>query len=522
MRRIMTVFDGLVRWLIILFASLVTLISLVWTVKVDYNEKIFTYDHSHWWLTLLLAVSLLLVVHFTPLLAWLKRYDHRRLAFATGVITWIMGVIWAFSADVGVIWDSLDLWIAATDPNAPQWDSAGYMERYPYQASMIIALKACRWLAGADHALLLFQLGNAVCVGVSSWLVVLLVHAWSENDRATGLAAVMQIMFLPPILYVTFVYGNQFALMCMLAAFLCQSYGFQSKRVRWNILAILLILLAVIAKRTFLLAAITLAIVWLLEALRNRAWKPLIPAILSLACCLLIPTSLDSMILRHYDANPNNGLPKTTWIVMGLSAGHKEHPPFTALGMFDGHPFDLPADQYSPEKQAADDRKLLHKQLKEDIQHPHQFINYLTHKTIYEWADPTHGSILASNWERGTTPPLSTRAKTRIANSMYDGKLHTVTVTVMDVIQLLTLFGFLLAFTFSSINIRDRGLALFALGGFLLYLIWEAKSQYTLPMIQAMLPYAAIGLTAILDGLKTLGTRVDEAGQRVLDEMGLF
>ena len=493
-----------------------TLISLVWTVTSDYGERTFTFSHVDWWLTLLQAVLLLLALTCTPLLKWVTRLGVKRMALTAGIITGLAAIVWVFAANVGVIWDSLDLWTAATSPSTPQWAAAGYMERYPYQASMILFLQACHWLAGSN-ALLLFQLLNTVCVGVSSWTVIRLVHSWTGDKKTAGLALLLQIMFLPPILYATFVYGNQLSVTLMLIAFLMQSRGFNTGLLRWHIGASLMMLLAVIAKQTMLIAVIALILTWIVEAIRSHKAKFLAPAALGLVLCLSIPGTVDSTVLESHDANPDMGLPKTTWVVMGLGANDQAKEPYRGLGMFDTYPFRLPVKEYTPAKQSTMDKQLIKTRLESFANNPTDMFRFFGRKTVYMWADPTHGSITASNWNRGSKPAMSEREKTRLADSMYDGRLHTLTVNMMDVIQFTVFAGFLLAFTVRRTDTSNWGLALFAFGGFLLYLAWEAKSQYTLPMVQAMLPYAAIGLMAVPRMVGKLGEKLNIVGNWVLD-----
>ncbi|PWG66692.1 hypothetical protein [Bifidobacterium callitrichidarum] len=511
--------ESIARWIIIAIGVIVGFISLIWTVSTDYGERIFTFSTRHWWVTGLAALITVIALYATGLIHRLSSLDYRKLALVAGFVTGVGGVFWVFSANVGVVWDSLELWNAATQSDAPQWAHARYMERYPYQSSMILALKACQWIAGSN-ALLLFQLGNAVCVGLASWCVVRLVYSWTGDSPAAAVAAVLQTLFLPSILYVTFVYGNQFALTCLLLSFLAQSRGFNRNQYRWHIAAVVLMLVAVIAKRTFLLGGAAIACVWLFDSLRKRDWKPLIPVVLLLTTSLIIPMSIDKAVFSEYDANPSNGLPKTTWIVMGLGANPTGKQPYRGLGMFDTYPTIQPSETYSSAKQSEMDHRNLRNRIVEFAHNPVSAIRFFGKKLVYEWGDPTYGSIIASNWNRGTTPPLSERPKTRISNSMYDGKLHWLSINVMNIIQLVACVGFVICFAKRKMQANQYGLALFVAGGFLLYLIWEAKGQYMWPMAQAMIPFAAIGITQIPDMMRRFSRKINEWGNHILDTAG--
>lgn len=500
--------DSVMRYLllvarvcIVIAAIIVTAISLIWTVSTDYGETSFTFSTSSCWIVALSAIIFVLLLAFTPFIRVLTMLGTKCLSIYAGLISGLIAIIWVFAANVGVVWDSLDLWVAANDPDAVQWEHAGYMERYPYQASMIAALRICQWFAGSN-ALLLFQLGNAVCVGLASWTTVRLVHEWTQDDHAASIAAVLQIMFLPPALYATFVYGNQFALTFVLIAFLFQAMGFNTNKLPWHCMSALAMLVAIIAKRTFTIAVVALVLSWLIYALKKNDWKIVFPILITLALTLIIPTSIDSAILHRYKANPNNALPKTTWLVMGLGANNNGTlSKYQQLGMFDGYTVKIPADSYSPERQTELNQKLVSRRLSHFKDDPLDAAHFIAKKLVYEWGDPTYGSITASNWTRGTTPPISDRPKTVIANSVYDGKLHTIIVFLMDTFASIISFGYLAAFLSSKNKYKYWGIAFCITGGFLLYIAWEAKSQYTLPFVQLMIPYAAIGIQLLTESL---------------------
>lgn len=522
----MSVIRRIWRWPFALLAALGALCSAVWTVSTDYGERSFTFDASGWWRTGLAVAALAALMAFTPAMDTLARAGARRLARAAGIVTAAMAVVWVFAADASPVWDPLDLWTAATDPNAAQWAPDGYMERYPFQASMIVALKACRALAGS-HAPLLFQLGNAALAGLASWAAVSWAAAVSDDPHAPAVAAALQAAFLPPVFQSTFVYGNQAGVTFTLLACLAQSRAMRSGNPRPHAAAaVILMTLALVAKRSMLPAAIAMILVWLWRAVGRHDPRPLIPAILAAVLAVTAPAALDAAILRHHGADPERGLPKSTWVVMGLGADDRgAGGVYRSLGMFDGYTFRLPAGEYSPAAQSAMDRRLIAARLKAMAGDPAGTLRSAGRKLLWEWAEPTHGSIGASNWTRGTDPPQSARPRTRIARAIYDGRTGAMTRAAMDAMQTMIYLGAALAYAVARIRARDTAPMLAAAGAFALYLVWESKSQYTLPWVQLLVPVAAIGWAAAAARMRAWAadrTRALEAGgHRLLDSAGV-
>lgn len=91
----------------------------------------------------------------------------------------------------------------------------------------------------------------------------------------------------------------------------------------------------------------------------------------------------------------------------------------------------------------------------------------------------------------------------------------------MDTTQLLVYLGFLLLFLHRPPDPREWAGALFAVGGFLLYLAWEAKSQYALPMIQLMVPYSAAGLILLVERTRRYARTLNQATHRLFDHWNI-
>ena len=137
---------------------------------------------------------------------------------------------------------------------------------------------------------------------------------------------------------------------------------------------------------------------------------------------------------------------------------------------------------------------------------------FFTKKFMGEWLEPTYESLLASSWKLHGPgrENLMDRKMNPALRSLYAGKLHMVVFTFLDALQ------FMLAFfttVFLCITLRKKKLVnnkklsnikdslnnsalldvecltplVIVLGMAVLYMIWEAQSQYILPAYLLMI-----------------------------------
>ncbi|RIY27662.1 hypothetical protein CJI52_02385, partial [Bifidobacteriaceae bacterium WP022] len=131
--------------------------------------------------------------------------------------------------------------------------------------------------------------------------------------------------------------------------------------------------------------------------------------------------------------------------------------------------------------------------------------SFVTKKFAGEWLEPTYESLLASSWKWNgpNRPVLLDRKMNPVLRSLYSGKLNIITFTFLDALQFM-----LVAFTalFLCVALRKKKSIsceyftplVIVLGMAVLYLVWEAQSQYILPAYLLMIPFAARGFDMLL------------------------
>lgn len=119
---------------------------------------------------------------------------------------------------------------------------------------------------------------------------------------------------------------------------------------------------------------------------------------------------------------------------------------------------------------------------------PDTAYEFFSEKLESMWCDPMYESL----WS-GPLPDAGAENKTEFFNELYSGKSIEPQIA-------LAMKGFvIMLFVLATIFVADRRnrkydcnyIFLFFTGGFLLHIIWEAKSQYVYPYVFILLPCCA-------------------------------
>lgn len=95
--------------------------------------------------------------------------------------------------------------------------------------------------------------------------------------------------------------------------------------------------------------------------------------------------------------------------------------------------------------------------------------------------------------------------QTALVQSLYEGAGNQRLTDFMNLYQSL-IYGGVLAFTVVALKkrfpLKYHVLLIAVFGGFLFSILWEAKARYVFPYFLLMIPYAAVGIGAMITGLQ--------------------
>ena len=491
---------------IVFFAGTGLLSLLITTTMPEYTYKVY-FDTGNWWLVLIASLICILVLALLDHASILQKINTRILSSILAWYAVLFGAAWALIANVWPEWDPLYVLKAAqfarkadlviTCPgDEVSWIlcPGGYLERFPYQIPLVFFDKILIFIFG-DQAYLAFELINALCVAAIFVLVGKLADAIFSNARYTNASLLLCFAFLPLIFYVTFAYGNMLSLPFALTALLLQIKYFKNHKIIYAIGAVIFVLVGILFKSTMIYVLAAMIVVWFVEALREKKLKNILCIIISLA---LYPSVglVTSATAHYFDLNPNIGEPKTVWIAMGLQKPSAAMP--NNYGWYNGYPLKWTPEEYNLDQIEKESKSSIKESLQYFFDNPKYAWTFFSQKFISEWTDPLYESLLASNWASPGTgrPIMKERSLTHVQSFIYNGKGRDIILTITDILQLLLLFGTVISLfdNRKSIRTTSLNLAIIPVGMALLYLIWEAQSQYIMPAYVMMIPYAGNGL----------------------------
>lgn len=379
----------------------------------------------------------------------------------------------------------------------------GYFIMYPFQAGSLYVF-ACIYKLFGTNNFMAFQMANAVANALTIICLYWITCSLSASHKAQNLSIVLCGLCFPLFFSCTLVYGNSLGLLFSAAAIACTAHALRqasTKRCRliFTALGFVSIALAMLMKSTCVLFLIVMVILMLIESARSRS---VALCAITLVCALAAQqlSGMPTKILEGQTGGSfGDGMPKTSWIAMGLSNDNAlEIPGWWSLFPYNAM-IETNGDASEQSRIAVQSIGQSIKQFTSDPAYGAWFFGV---KLASEWSNPAFQTLYYSSL--CTESDEATQDYGKLANSVLFGNANPSATLFMDAFQLLIVIA-AFSFTVSQLR-RDKTQArkpittlnallpsVIALG-FIVYLLWEAKAIYTLPFFVMMVPLAALQL----------------------------
>ncbi len=439
------------------------------------------------------------------------------------VVAWafVFQAAWVFSLNGQsfIFPDTLDLTQAATALMSGDYaqftsdnaiaDKTGpdrYFTMYPFQAGSLYVFTTIFSIFGVGN-FAAFQMVNAVANCLAIVCLTWIARNLSGSVRVENLATVLSGLCFPLLFSCSLVYGNSLGLLGSTAALALLAHGLKqverTPRLVFTALSFLAITVAMLMKSTCILFLIAMVVLLLVESVRSRS---VALCAVTLVCALAayglsgLPTKA---LQEQTGADFGKGMPKTSWIAMGLRDDNSLGVP----GWWSLYPYNLMVETGGD---ASAQNSLAMESIADSLgsfaTNPATGAKFFGWKLASEWADPTFQTLYYSSLT--TLADGASRNYGHLANSVLYGTAHKPFMQFMDSYQVLVVLG-ALGYGVRAIRYRKRGLpdasahgatvnptlaALLPASiflGFCVYTLWEAKAIYTLPFFVLMIPLAA-------------------------------
>ena len=490
----------IIIYLSIVFFSILAFSSLLITAYYPNNNENVAYNFSNSIPVVICSIITVIIIYLLIRYHILEHVSLNNVVWILSVYILVASIAWALLANVWPEFDSKDLINAASELGInydANWAPGWYMERFPYQLPYVLLIRGLQYIFGSSQIYVVLEFLNAICASATAALTVFYTKLLF-NDYAAKITSLVLFFFMPLILFTTLAYGNIPSMPFLMAALIFQLLYFKTRKFIYNIAAAIMITLSILLKSTMLVALLAMIVLWIVDSFRSKRIKNIIAIILSLLLYTVSLHGLNYVISNKYDVNLENGLPKTAWIAMGL----QDEKNYTNPGWYNGYIWNW-QDNYDPDIANKDSIESIKKSLSHFVNDPQYALSFTLRKQASIWLDPTYETILNSNWHSVNGSSMCTRPMTRFVNSIYNGKLNIVITIICDVVQFITLFASVIAFIYlrKRDDIYLYGGLITCLGFGVLYLIWEAKAQYSFPVYVLLLVYAGYGLQMLSEFL---------------------
>lgn len=366
-----------------------------------------------------------------------------------------------------------------------------YFDKFPFQLNLVFVFDTLYKVFGYQNYIVL-QMLNIACLAGTYYYFCKSISILFENKKYEGLLIILLILWLPALLYCSFIYSTMYGLFL---STLASYYGLKYLKTRNTLYFIhitLAISMAIMLKSNYLITLIALMCILIMDFINHKKLASIVLIVLMLVF-QSIPTKL---IHRYYEdlsgKDIGKGIPNIAWIAMGMQEGNK------ASGWYNSLMFDA----YKQSNYDSDITKAICIQnIKERIgffkSNPKELLLFYRRKINSQWNEPTYESLWVSEHRKGMHAiPLSEPIK-----SLYYGDLHKIYIQYANVFQFIVVLSSAICFWISrkKITYEQLSFAIILIGGFLFHLIWEGNSKYILPYFLLLMPYSSIGLCNLFD-----------------------
>ena len=487
--------DKVIVFFALLSAGVLLFCNLLRTCWVGYDtmELIDTGETPRIFIFLAVAVLVILLILQEKLAHLQEKYVFRFFM----ILYLIAGVYWILNISPSVRADALHV------RNGAMMSAQGdftFLElgqdirNHPWQLGMITYERLLGMFS--KNVQLLFLVNLFMILGINYMTYRLADLVFSHNHKTNLLTIVFTFCFLPQFFFLAFAYGLIPGFFFLMGGFYFQQKYFAEKKTWQVVVCIVMAVIAVILKGNNLVGGIAMALLFFMRLLKERKLRYILMA---LALMIGIQASGPLTIAayeRESGIELNSGEPKLLYIAMGIWPENREN----GVGRYCGYN-DYTYGQANFDPEVANQMAKEH--IAESVAHymadPKDAVAFFSKKLVTIWCDPLFQLL----WS-GPLSDVGQTVDTRILESLYHGALlEDLAEGYMKVFLILILI-LACCFLFDR-KCRSEGYwyaLLYFIGGFLLHIVWEAKSQYTYPYVFVLLPGCARSVISLGEALE--------------------
>lgn len=366
------------------------------------------------------------------------------------------------------------------------FEVGGYLHIFPFQMGIVIYFQILSRLFG-NLNYIAFEIVNTVWIVVSYYSFMKIAGIlWGEERRYKAGTAVLCLLFVPFLMYTTFLYGTVVGMAFALLSFYMMLLYMSEPKIHYLLVCAVSMGLATVFKSNYAVYMIAEIIFIALKIFadkindRKKVCSGLLLILTILICFGIGRFGVNEAIKSANHGEEVKGIPMMAWVVMGLQDSKTAPGWYSAYNntVYETNNYDYERTQ----EIVMQDLKQRIKSMSQDIT---TSISFFVKKVSSQWNNPTFQSL----WL------LEGCSEREDSIWMLQERGRSVYIFWVNLLQTWILAGtFLYAvLRFKKSSIEEIVLPLTFIGGFVFHLFWEAEGLYAILYFPLLLPLSVRG-----------------------------
>lgn len=442
-------------------------------------------------ISFLVAAVLVATLYLLKKKGFLKQFDSKKNLAIFLVLALFLALYWNISNPHG-LYDVDDAYNVMRSARAFVEHNYGpisyrtYMNTYPNNFGLFTydALLVKLFAYRAESA---FRFISTIFMLIAYFYLYKILELFTDDEEIKNILVFLFYLTPQLIFYTYFVYGNvlSYSLGNMSLYYFIKYYRDDKKLNLF--LAILFVVSSIFIKNNSAIILVAEVIFLFVKMIEKRKPILILVMVLMFASFYAVTEGVISIYENISDTSYDNRLPKICWIAYGLN--YEEHNPGGYTNELEVY---YAQNDYVSEFVALRAEQFIDRVLEAFKDRPHLIPRFYMQKMLVAWANPEFEIF-------------NQYAKVDLKGFNKDlvfGKSHEVFKQYLDGTEsviALGLFVYLIKHLFKEKDFTKLLLPTVIIGGFLFHSFWEIKAIYLYQYYFLLLPYAAIGLSTLLN-----------------------
>lgn len=415
----------------------------------------------------------------------------KNLLFVFLILSFIVGLIWIVinPQELVELDDAYNCFRAATNIAKGDLSVIGYksyINTYPHNLPLVTYFFLIIKIFGQENALFIIRFINLILVIGGYFSLYQITKLTFKDDKTNTIVVILMFLSMQFVFYSFMVYSNAIAYSTGMFSLWFFTKYLQSNNLSDLIVSLLVIVVSASLKNNSLILLVAELIYILIQMVRKFNYRVLLLTFASLVLLTITSTGVVKFWEKRSGNDYSNKLPMSCWLAYGMN--YYEGNPGGYTNEFETYHH---ANDYVVEFTDLKAKEFIHDTLETFKEKPDVAAKFYAQKFLVSFANP----------EYDTFASYRELERSEFTESVIAGDINDFLFNLWDATSTIVSIGLLVyvVINFKKITLNELLLGVCVFGGFLFHGFWETKSLYLYQYFLLLLPYAAKGITLLLE-----------------------